>query len=94
MVKASGPSDSVRSNTKLISVGLNRDMGISRRQECHESAEVLTAAQRKLWNETVEIAELGKVDFWNIEEVDKEFRLAALRLAIAHMVVGIARQSG
>jgi hypothetical protein len=53
-----------------------------------KTPKVLTAAQRKLWNEAVEIAELGKVDFWNIEEVDKEFRLAALRLAIAHMVVG------
>jgi hypothetical protein len=39
MVKASGPSDSVRFNTKLISVGLNRDMGISRGRECHENAE-------------------------------------------------------
>ena len=48
----------------------------------------LTRLQKKLHKEAEEIAEMARVDFWNIEsEVETEWRTAAFRIAIAHLVV-------
>jgi hypothetical protein len=48
----------------------------------------LTRAQLRLKKEAEKIAELSKVDFWNVEKEDKEYRTTLMELAINHMVVG------
>jgi len=48
----------------------------------------LTRLQRQLRKEAQEIAEMAKVDFWNIEKrwVEPQWRTIALRMAIANLV--------
>ena len=49
----------------------------------------LTPLQRKLRKEAEEIAEITRVDFWNIERdwEEPEWRGSGYKIAIAHMVV-------
>jgi hypothetical protein len=47
----------------------------------------LTKTQKLLLKEAKGIAELAKLDIWNIEEQDREARTPLLRLAISQMVV-------
>jgi hypothetical protein len=47
----------------------------------------LTRAQKRLYGQAKQIAELAMVDIWQVEQWHSEVRLPLLRLAIANMVV-------
>jgi hypothetical protein len=47
----------------------------------------LTNLQRQLRKDAEEVAEMAKIDFWNIEKADPEARTPLLRIAVSHIVV-------
>jgi hypothetical protein len=47
----------------------------------------LTRLQKKLVKEAEGIAELVGVDFWNAEQIDREWRTVGLQIVIARLVI-------